>query len=213
MTHPPRSSPRATAFRVVSEQLGGQACARRQTLLHGDLPRHGQTLQEPSVLWDASQPVQGVLGKTGSTSPLDPLSQGLPMSKERPSPNTFLTLGGRVQCVQCQATSKRTGQQCRAPAIQGQRVCRFHGGRSTGPKTPEGRQRCAKAKTVHGEETTAIRKDRSCASARLAMLESIGHALGIMNGATKTPGRKPGLTELTCPDLKQILGWLNARSP
>jgi len=190
MTHPPRSSPRATAFRVVSEQLGGQACARRQTLLHGDLPRHGQTLQEPSVLWDASQPVQGVLGKTGSTSPLDPLSQGLPMSKERPSPNTFLTLGGRVQCVQCQATSKRTGQQCRAPAIQGQRVCRFHGGRSTGPKTPEGRQRCAEAKTVHGNETREVRNERRLASRRMYALEELARHVGLICGP-RTAGRKP----------------------
>ena len=40
---------------------------------------------------------------------------------------TFLTLGGRVQCTQCRAMSKRTRLRCRAPAIKGKAVCRFHG--------------------------------------------------------------------------------------
>ena len=34
----------------------------------------------------------------------------------------------------CSATSKRTGQRCRAPAVRGWRVCRFHGARGGGPK-------------------------------------------------------------------------------
>lgn len=130
------------------------------------------------------------------------------MSKPRQSPNVFFTLGGRVQCVQCQAMSKRTGQQCRAPAIQGHHVCRFHGGLSTGPRTPEGRQRCASARFIHGQETTAIRKDRSQASARLAMLESMGHGLGMMTGAQKTPGRKPASANLACPELVKLLGLI-----
>ena len=53
--------------------------------------------------------------------------------------NTFLTLGGRVLCTQCKAMSKRTRLRCRAPAIKGKAVCRFHGGKSTGPKTKAGR--------------------------------------------------------------------------
>lgn len=130
------------------------------------------------------------------------------MSKTRPTANVFLTFGGRVQCVQCQASSKRTGQQCRAPAIKGHYVCRFHGGYSSGPQTPEGRQRCARARLVHGEETTAIRKERSHASARLATLESMGHALGMMTGAQKTPGRKPAGANLACPELLQLLGLI-----
>ncbi|MDA0630613.1 MAG: HGGxSTG domain-containing protein, partial [Proteobacteria bacterium] len=42
--------------------------------------------------------------------------------------------------------SKRTRKQCGAPAMRGKRVCRFHGGLSTGPKSAEGRARCAAAK-------------------------------------------------------------------
>ncbi len=133
------------------------------------------------------------------------------MSKPRQSSNVFFTLGGRVQCVQCQAKSKRTGQQCRAPAIQGHHVCRFHGGLSTGPRTPEGRQRCASARFIHGQETTAIRKERSHASARIATLESLGHALGMMTGAKKTPGRKPRLQAETSPELVALVKVINNR--
>lgn len=34
----------------------------------------------------------------------------------------------------CTATSKRTRQPCRAPAVTGWTVCRFHGARGGGPK-------------------------------------------------------------------------------
>ena len=95
---------------------------------------------------------------------------------------TFVTAGGRIRCLQCQARSKRTKQQCRAPASKGKTKCRFHGGASTGPKTEAGRQRCADAKTVHGRETRTIRAERSQAIARLQALEALAHALGIMHG-------------------------------
>jgi hypothetical protein len=34
----------------------------------------------------------------------------------------------------CTATSKRTRQRCKAPAVRGWTVCRFHGARGGGPK-------------------------------------------------------------------------------
>ena len=77
--------------------------------------------------------------------------------------------------------------------MKGKRVCRTHGGASTGPKTPEGRQRCAEAKTIHGNETRKARTERAQAMRRLRALEDLGHALGIMQGA-RTPGRKPDQT-------------------
>ena len=43
--------------------------------------------------------------------------------------------------VQCGAKRHRDGQPCQAKSEPGKRRCRFHGGRSTGPKTPEGRAR------------------------------------------------------------------------
>lgn len=103
----------------------------------------------------------------------------------------FLTAGGRIHCVQCSAKSKRTGQQCRSPAARGKTTCRFHGGASTGPKTPEGHALCAAAKTVHGFETRALRAERAEGMRRLRDLEELGHRLGIMTGP-RTPGRKPG---------------------
>ena len=49
----------------------------------------------------------------------------------------------------------RQGKKCRAPGIRNPRTgeytrCRMHGGASTGPKTPEGIERCRKAGWKHG---------------------------------------------------------------
>ena len=86
--------------------------------------------------------------------------------------------------------SKRTRLQCRAPAERGKRVCRFHGARSTGPKTEEGRLRIARAKTQHGDETRQARAERSGMSAKILAMEDI---LFLINAATgpRTRGRKP----------------------
>ena len=86
----------------------------------------------------------------------------------------FMTLAsGRIRCSRCQALSKRTKQQCGAPSVRGRGVCRFHGGKSTGPKTKEGRKRCGIAKTVHGGETRAIRAARRAKMAELKELERL----------------------------------------
>jgi hypothetical protein len=107
-----------------------------------------------------------------------------------PDSLTLVTAGGRILCPRCQAKAKRTGQQCLRPALRGKRVCRFHGGASTGPKTRAGRERCSKARFVHGRETTANRAERSLSSARFAVLEWAGHTLGFMEGP-RTRGPKP----------------------
>jgi hypothetical protein len=103
---------------------------------------------------------------------------------------TFLTAGGRIRCNQCQAKALQTGMQCRAPASKGKTKCRFHGGASSGPKTPEGRARCAAAKTEHGLETREERAKRAEGIRRLRELEDLAYRLGIMSGS-RTPGRKP----------------------
>ena len=71
------------------------------------------------------------------------------------------TAGGKITCPRCQAMSKRTGEQCGAPAERGKRVCRFHGARSTGAKTEAGRQRILAALTKHGRESRAQRERRA----------------------------------------------------
>jgi hypothetical protein len=86
--------------------------------------------------------------------------------------------------------SKRTKQQCAAPAERGKKVCRFHGARSTGPKSEEGKQRIAHANTHHGDETRQARAERSDMSAKILAMEDI---LFLINAATgpRTRGRKP----------------------
>lgn len=103
----------------------------------------------------------------------------------------MLTAGGRIRCTQCQAKAKSTQQQCRRPATTGRRVCKLHGGGSTGPKTLKGRQRCAEARLIHGQETTSRRKERRLASARLAVLEMVGHALGSCKGQAPVGASQP----------------------
>jgi hypothetical protein len=123
------------------------------------------------------------------TPPFDP-----PIRLEQMSTNlTMSTAGGRIICKQCQATSKRTRLQCQAPAVKGKNVCRTHGGLSTGPKTEQGRQRCAEAKTVHGNENRAKRAERSRKSAELHQLVDLGNAIGLFNETVRLRGRPPKL--------------------
>ncbi len=92
-------------------------------------------------------------------------------------------------CARCAAKSKRSGEQCKKPAMRGKAVCDFHGGRSTGPKTEAGKARIAEAHTVHGRETREQRAERSAASARISQLEDAMHILK-MTTAPRTRGRK-----------------------
>ena len=70
-------------------------------------------------------------------------------------------IGGRISAPRCQALSKRSKRQCRKAALTAKRCCMFHGGKSTGPKTEQGRKRCAEAKFVHGWETRELRAVRA----------------------------------------------------
>ena len=94
-----------------------------------------------------------------------------------------------MTCTQCNALSKPTRLRCQAPAIKGKTKCRFHGGRSTGSRTPEGKARQIAANTIHGRETRAIRKERSAKLAELYELEMLGRELGLISGGMV--GRKP----------------------
>ncbi len=150
-------------------------------------------------------PAHEVLGIKNFFPPLDLLHLVQHMNTQTLHlEQTLTTLGGRVTCQRCQAKSKRTKLQCAAPALKGKRVCKTHGGRSTGPKTQAGRQRCAEAKTIHGRETREARNERSLGSARLAVLESIGFAIGLLKG-TKTRGRRPDRMAEAYPELQTLL--------
>ena len=145
---------------------------------------------------------------SSETTPL-----GSPAARESPHPmpknvtlphQFFTTLGGRITCLQCQALSKRSSLQCRAPAMRGKQVCKTHGGASTGPKTEQGQKRCATAKTIHGNETRKARSERSLASARLAVLESVGTALNMFTGS-RTRGPKPTRMAEAYPELQDLI--------
>jgi hypothetical protein len=44
----------------------------------------------------------------------------------------------------------RKGTACNCPKMRGKNRCEMHGGKSTGPKTAEGKQRVLAAITKHG---------------------------------------------------------------
>ena len=91
------------------------------------------------------------------------------------------TLGGRITCPRCQATSKQTGNQCRAPASKGKMQCRFHGGASTGPVTDAGKLACAAAKTTQGgRESREKRRVRAEKLRELKELEGLLKLKGLL---------------------------------
>ena len=110
------------------------------------------------------------------------------------NPEKYLvTAGGRITCLRCTALSKNSREQCRKPALKISRSqkCQFHGGRSSGPKTAEGKARIGAAHLVHGEETNQRKLERSQGSLRMSQLEDVAHAIGLITTAPRTPGRKP----------------------
>jgi hypothetical protein len=100
------------------------------------------------------------------------------------------TANGKIICPRCSAMSKRTRLQCGAPAEKGKRVCRFHGARSTGPISPEGKASSAKANFKTGEYSRASLDKAAKEKALIRVLEDATHILG-MTDAPRTVGRKP----------------------
>ena len=49
----------------------------------------------------------------------------------------------------CNALNRR-GERCGCPAMKGKKKCRLHGGKSTGPRTPQGLQNSRTARLKHG---------------------------------------------------------------
>ena len=89
----------------------------------------------------------------------------------------------------------RAGCPCRSPAMANGR-CRMHGGRSTGPRTPEGLARMTAARTTHGAYNAESRAFR--AGCRTLVVRS---NLLIMLSRHATFGRDPA--DL-CPFLQPV---------
>jgi len=102
----------------------------------------------------------------------------------------LVTAGGKVVCARCAAKSKRSGEQCKKPAMRGKAVCDFHGGRSTGPKTQAGKDRQRAAVTKTGEFTQQAMEDRARSMRMLHGLEDAMYVLK-MTTMPRTRGRKP----------------------
>ena len=102
------------------------------------------------------------------------------------------TAGGRITCLRCTAKSSRTKKQCGRPALMASttKVCQFHGGRGSGPKTDEGKARIAATHTKHGEYSKASKVATSAGLAKLSQLEDVLYVLN-MTSVKRSPGRKP----------------------
>jgi hypothetical protein len=118
------------------------------------------------------------------------------------------TAGGRIHCQRCQATS-RSGRQCLKPAVSGKRVCRTHGGASTGPRTEAGIEKIRQAHWKHGERSAAGKKQAQLTAIKLRKLADALIVLGVTQGS-KIPGRWPeGYQPLqTTDDVKQFASEL-----
>lgn len=74
----------------------------------------------------------------------------------------------------CQAMAKSTGQRCKNVAMKGKRVCYLHGGKSTGPKTDQGKLRSKYARLQHGDYSAQVKENRRI----LAALDRYFKAMG-----------------------------------
>lgn len=61
-----------------------------------------------------------------------------------------------IRCVVCGAKTRK-GTPCRRKSEPGKRRCKFHGGRSTGPKTPEGIERIREAQRCRWDAWRQVR--------------------------------------------------------
>ena len=105
---------------------------------------------------------------------------------------SIVTAGGKITCKRCTAKSKRSGEQCKKPALRTSHTqkCQFHGGRSTGPKTEEGKARQRAAVLKNGDYTKVAMEDRARSVRVLAGLEDAMYVLN-MTTMPRTRGRKP----------------------
>ena len=106
--------------------------------------------------------------------------------------SSLSTAGGMIICPRCTAKSKRSGEQCKKPALKTSRTqkCQFHGGRSRGAKTETGKARQRASVITSGYHTKEAIEARAHSSRMLASLEDALYILN-MTDAPRTRGRKP----------------------
>jgi hypothetical protein len=94
------------------------------------------------------------------------------MANEPQVPGLSARLAPARAAPRCGAHSKGTGRPCNAPAMPNGR-CRMHGGKSTGPRTPEGLERSRKANWKHGGYSADAIADRRKAAEALRLLHRL----------------------------------------
>src|SRR5262249_14455190 len=115
-------------------------------------------------------------GPGGATPGDDRKMNNEPLERERePSERLRARLEALVSAnaaPRCGARSKRTGLPCRAAAMPNGR-CRVHGGKSTGPRTPEGLERSRRANWKHGYYSREAKAERSRLRAAMLVLRDL----------------------------------------
>ena len=116
----------------------------------------------------------------------------------------------------------RAGGCCRQPAMRNGR-CRLHGGLSTGPRTAEGRARCARARLKHGAYSAATRTLMAEGRAHVRRVRTLlggrataGHGV-LRSNCKPTVGGRPsrgtgGRPHGDRPTIRPVIG-VHLRSP
>src|SRR5688572_2331375 len=97
------------------------------------------------------------------------------MSKEPQEPHWKAGLDRARIAPKCGARTRSAGA-CGQPGMKNGR-CRYHGGKSTGPRTPEGRERSRMANWKHGRRSAAFIAERRETAASVRLLRKIIAAL------------------------------------
>ena len=84
----------------------------------------------------------------------------------------------RADRRRCTARSKRSGRRCTRPAVPGKRVCHWHGGRSTGPRTREGKAASSQNALKQGIYVERILNDGE-RQVYAAMVEDLSREYGL----------------------------------
>jgi hypothetical protein len=84
--------------------------------------------------------------------------------------------GRALNAPRCGARSKRTGKPCRGAAMPNGR-CKLHGGKSTGPRTPEGLERSRRANWKHGHFSREAKAERSRVRAAILALRDLRNSI------------------------------------
>ena len=72
----------------------------------------------------------------------------------------------------------RAGSPCKNWTVRGNSRCRMHGGKSTGPRTPEGLERSRRANLKHGRYSTAtLAERRRRKEVRMKMNQLLGNIM------------------------------------